>query len=103
MTTLQDQKLIKLLNDRKAVADDLNVVVEQIIKLAKDRDEKAVQLDKSKNRIMAYVDKYIKPKLELGDFDEIGEIKIVPSGVEITKFNRVEDFKKAYLERKKKA
>lgn len=102
MKTFEDKKLAKLLADRKQIADEMNAITDQITELESERNKKALKLQKFKEKIMEYVKKNITPQMELTEFEEIAEIKIIPSGVEVTKLDRLEEFKKMYREKNAK-
>lgn len=92
---VQDKKLLNLLNSKKDIVEEgreLSAKLEEV----ENRFKTAVE------EIHGYVGKKIFPKMELGEFEEIGEIKPDGDDISIDILDMVEEFKKQYEEKKKK-
>ncbi len=97
---IKNKELSALLIKKSGLVDQGRELSKAIEKLENDRRKVGLQIQKLKDKILPLVAKLTIDKLV--EFEEISTVDIKGDEIEIKTFNVVDDFKKDYLEAKKK-
>jgi len=97
---IKNKELSALLVKKSGLVDQGRELSKAIEKLENDRRKVGLQIQKLKDKILPLVAKLTIDKLV--EFEEISTVDIKGDEIEIKTFNVVDDFKKDYLEAKKK-
>jgi len=95
---IENQKLAKILNDRKVIFDEITEANEGIDKLDKHRTKLAYKMNKLKEKTATIIDE-VKPTFELQEFEIITNISIDNGYPEVEIIDQIEEFKKVLREK----
>lgn len=98
----KNTKLANILNDRAVIYKEVGEINEQLFKLDKERKKLAYKMDRLKEKTKPFIDDLVD-KIEMGEFEIISKVYLNKDGnpeLEIT--DRIEEFKSALREEKKK-
>lgn len=98
---IPSKELIELLSKKTVLIDEARGYSKEIETLEETRRKVGLQVQKIKDKVIPLVKKLTDGKL--AEFEEITQVDIKDGEIDITVVNVVEDFKRDYLEAKKKA
>jgi len=98
---IPSKELIELLSKKTVLIDEARGYSKEIETLEGTRRKVGLQVQKIKDKVIPLVKKLTDGKL--AEFEEITQVDIKDGEIDITVVNVVEDFKRDYLEAKKKA
>lgn len=96
--TFKDDKLKKLLEEKGVLVTEGRELTRRIEELEKERAKIGLKIQKVKDKIAPIVDAKINPQLD--EFEDIETVEIKDGMILVRKFSQLEEFKKAWRERK---
>lgn len=100
---IQNAPLKKLLEEKDVLIKEARELTSQIEKLEKERAKLGMKVQKVKDKVIPMVDKMKGKEIVLGEYDDIETISLEKGEIVVNIFNHLEEFKKQFAERFKKA